>query len=126
MVEACTATTRGGTPCRGQAWKDGLCRVHHPELADERAAYRARGGTARSTAARARKQYETLVLQGADLEGVLGSTLVRVLNGELPPNVGNSVATIARSLVTVREATDIERRLAELEDERDARTGGKA
>ena len=32
MAEVCTGTTAAGAPCAAQAWRDGLCRWHHPDL----------------------------------------------------------------------------------------------
>ena len=38
-----------------------------------------------------------------------------VLAGKIEPGVGNAVANLARAAVAVREATELEARLAELE-----------
>ena len=47
----------------------------------------------------------------SSLRGTLFLTLKRVSDGELEPSVGNSMATIARAIVAVSQATDLEERL---------------
>lgn len=116
MQTTCTGTSKDGTPCSARAWRDGLCRWHHPELEAERAQWRREGGAARGNKARARKALAESGLSMNELEGVLALTLSRVLSGELAPNVGNAAATIARTLVAVREVSQLEARLAALED----------
>jgi hypothetical protein len=49
------------------------------------------------------------------LRGTLFHALKRVESGDLEPGVGNSMATIARAIVAVSQATDLEDRLSVLE-----------
>ena len=32
MPSHCTGRTKSGAPCSAEAWRDGLCHWHHPEL----------------------------------------------------------------------------------------------
>jgi hypothetical protein len=85
-------------------------------MAAEREEARRRGGAARSNQARARKQ-----IAGAsdmsDVKARLMVALVRVEEGELEPNVGTAMATIARAIATVAGVADFEAQLAELRRE---------
>ena len=111
----CTRTNTDGRPCNAAPWRDGQCRWHHPDLEGERQAGRRKGGVARSNANRARRQLPVNVLTPVQLQGVLSTTIARVLGGQVEPGVGNCVANLARALVAAREATTTEERLAELE-----------
>ena len=112
----CRGTNAAGTPCSarakpGRAW----CQWHDPAREAERALWRSEGGKARSTrntAARELKRYPTDM---GSLRGTLFHVLKRVEAGDLEPNVGNSIATIARAIVTVSQSVDVEERLAALE-----------
>ena len=113
MVSRCTATAASGAPCNAQAWRDGLCRWHHPALAAERAAWRRRGGEGRSTANRAGKRLPKTLL---DVQGALLRALAAVEAGELEPARANAMAGLARALVTVTEYATLEQRIAALEE----------
>jgi hypothetical protein len=98
-----------------QARRDGWCAWHDPGRRAEMAEARRRGGQARSNKARARKQLVGAAMSPAELEGVIGLTIAQVLAGTKPPSVGSAVAALARAAIAVREATEIEERLAALE-----------
>ncbi len=115
MANQCTGKNRTGEPCGAQAWQDGLCRWHHPGLAADRAEWRTRGGKAKSNKARAKKQLPDSILSPAELEGVIGITIKRVLTGVIEPGPANAIASLCRAAVSVREATAIDERLAALE-----------
>ena len=114
MQGPCSALNREGKPCSAQAWRDGLCRWHHPDLADERAGWRAKGGAERSNASRARK---ALPKDLADVRDALLRTLSGLENGEVEPRVAGAMAAVARAVCHVQEVGDLERRLAEMEAE---------
>jgi hypothetical protein len=125
MEQMCIATTKEGRPCSaGPVRSSGFCYWHDPALLEQRLTDRQRGGAARSNVARARKQIADAVLTPADLQGLLGATLRGVLAGRIEPGVGTAAAGIARVLLAVREATDVETRLAALEEQA-ARQGQK-
>jgi len=115
MVAKCSATNKGGGPCSAAAWRDGQCRWHHPDLEAERTEGRRRGGEHRSNRARAKKGMVDAALTPREIEGYISMALRAVLAGKIEPGVGNAVANLARAAVAVREATELEARLAELE-----------
>ena len=116
MATQCQGTNRTGEPCSahvddGQAW----CRWHDPNRAEERTEWSRKGGQARSNRARARKQLADAVLSIDDLDAFLCSSMVKVAAGRLEPGVGSSMAGIAKTIVAIRQASDFEKRLQELE-----------
>ncbi len=50
-----------------------------------------------------------------DLDALLCSALVKVAGGRIEPGVGSAMATIAKTVVAIRQASELERRLEELE-----------
>jgi len=112
----CRGTTTAGKPCSaraqpGRAW----CQWHDPTREVERAQWRSEGGRARShrnTAARELKRYP---VDMGSLRSTLFHVLKRVEGGDLEPNVGNSIATIARAIVAISQSVEVEERLAALE-----------
>ncbi len=115
MPSQCIGRNKAGQPCSAQAWKDELCRWHHPELEEQRAEARRKGGAARSNRARARKQIPA-VMSPDELAGWLSLLFAKVVAGITEPRIGTAAATIARTLLEVREVTDLERRLTALEE----------
>lgn len=51
-----------------------------------------------------------------EIQGFVAVALRGVMTGSITPGVANAVASLARAAVAVREATEIEQRLRELED----------
>jgi hypothetical protein len=72
---------------------------------------------------RASKHLADEALTAAELQGLVSRVLRQVISGELEPGVGNCVANLARSLVTIREATTLEERLTALEAAAGVATG---
>ncbi len=50
-----------------------------------------------------------------DLDALLCTSLAKVATGRMEPNVGSAVAGIARTIVTIRTASDLEKRIETLE-----------
>ncbi len=115
MDTTCRELNRSGGPCGAQHYRDGWCRWHHPSLEAQRQAERAAGGQARSNRNRARKQLADAVMTIEDMDAFLCASMVKVAAGRMEPNVGSAVAGIARTVVTIRTASDLERRLEALE-----------
>src|SRR5687767_5159922 len=115
MPTQCSAQNKSGSPCSAQPWKEGLCRWHHPDLEAQRAEERRRGGKNKSNKARARRQMAAAALTPGEIQGYVAQALQGVLDGSVTPGVGNAVASLARAAVAVREATELEERLRELE-----------
>jgi hypothetical protein len=108
MDGKCTATNKSGAACSAQAWKDQLCRWHHPDLEAKRAEGRRKGGQNKSNAARAKKELPAGVMTNAELRGLVGLTIKGVLDGRIEPGIGNSVAALSRAYVAVTEAGAVE------------------
>ena len=109
----CSAVTKDGRPCAALA-RPGrpTCPWHDAELAAERRAWARRGGAGRSSVARARKELPKTL---ADVAPILYRTLVALERGAMEPARASAMAAVARSLVVVAEASDLEQRVAELE-----------
>ena len=114
MLTVCSARNKAGAPCSAQAWKDDLCRWHHPELEAQRAEARSKGGAARSTAARARKKVPT-AMAPAELGGWLSLLFTQVMDGDVEPRIATACAAIAKTLTDLRQSSELETRLTELE-----------
>ncbi|MGI8545898.1 MAG: hypothetical protein ACR2M1_00965 [Gemmatimonadaceae bacterium] len=114
----CTATNRDGTPCQGTALPNGThCFAHDERLAQQRRQWAVDAGKAKSNAARMRKSLgtgaETLAL--SEVDALLCTALKGVLTGKLEPGIATSAATVAKSIMAIRTASDLESRLAQLE-----------
>jgi hypothetical protein len=112
MDGKCMATNKDGAPCRAGAWRDQLCRWHHPTLEEARAEGRRKGGYGKSNAARAKKQ---LALSSDDLLATLSRAMIRVEDGVLAPGPANALGSLARAMNEIRKTAEFERRIAELE-----------
>ncbi len=115
MATQCLGTNKDSKPCSAAVWKDHLCRWHHPELEAQRQAERVAGGKARSNRSRAKRQLADQVMTISDLDGLLCVALKQVASGRMEPGVGSSMATIAKTIIAVRAAGDLEQRLQALE-----------
>ena len=115
MQSTCKATTRAGRPCGGTARASGFCWFHDPALADQRAAGRRLGGSARSNRSRARRQLMDAAMSPAEIGGLLSMTLTKVIAGQTEPGVGNAAANLGKAIVAVQQAAEIEQRLEALE-----------
>lgn len=115
MDTECLGTNKDGSPCSAAPRASGYCLWHDPALMEQRAAWRSMGGANRSNRTRAGKRLAMPGVTTQELQHLVGQALKDVIAGELPPAVGNCVANLARALVAVREATELEERLAALE-----------
>jgi hypothetical protein len=109
----CTATTRAGQPCpatpqANSAW----CYMHDPDRADERDEARQRGGSNRSNVARLRGLVPPRLLTIFD---ALEQALTEVHDGALDPRQAQAMASLARALVAVLTAGELEQRVRDLE-----------
>jgi len=115
MAAKCSAIARSGRPCgsaplAGSSW----CYLHDPAAAEARRESSRKGGFSRSNRARARASLPD-PLTPADIQSILGAVLRGVVGGRIEPGVATAAAGVARALVTVREAVELEERLSELE-----------
>ncbi len=118
--ERCQAIAKGGQPCSATP-RSGrpYCLWHDPQADEARRELSRKGGHARSNASRARKAMKS----AADVTPVLWTALNDLAAGTLEPARGQAMASVARALVAVHEATEIEERLVALEAA--AQIGGK-
>jgi hypothetical protein len=117
--QRCNAIRKDGTPCGGSARPSGYCWNHDPELEARRRAGNAKGGANSSNRARAKKEMELIeVSMSARLHLAPGlyRAFIRVERGELPPSVGNAMATVARALIEVTNAIQVDEQIQELRD----------
>ena len=115
-TSGCTATTKSGSPCSATP-RVGTkyCPWHDPSLATERHGWKINAGKSKSTRNRARKRILSAALDLHEIDGALCQALLDVLDGKLEPNIGSAAATIARTVSTIRTASEIESRIATLE-----------
>jgi hypothetical protein len=110
----CSGTNKDGSRCNAQAWRDQLCRWHHPDLEEKRAEGRRKGGQNRSSSARARKALAGDVRDLTDVKARLMVALAKVESGDLDAGPANAMANLARAIATVAGVADFELQLAEL------------
>jgi hypothetical protein len=110
----CAGIRADGSPCRSQVLCDGThCYVHAPGRQQERAEARRKGGRNRATSARLRKLMPPRLVPVFDQ---LEVALADVLAGELDPRQATAAAAVARALVAVLTAGELEERLRRLEE----------
>jgi len=113
----CRAVSKSGKPCGAAVVAvSGMCAWHAPEWAERRRVWSAKGGTARSNQARAKKQLPAGVLTIDQLRGVVGITIAKVLAGTTEPAVANAIANLARAYGSLSEAAKAEELAARLDE----------
>jgi hypothetical protein len=114
----CIHKKRNGQCCRANALPGKHhCTFHDPELEEERAEGRRRGGVNRSQkAATLPPDTQDLSLMSvADVVGLLGQTINQVRTGQLDARVGNCLFVGAGVLLKALQGEDMEQRIAALE-----------
>jgi hypothetical protein len=115
MPVPCSAIAKSGSRCRRPALAGKQhCLMHDPESAELRREAGRKGGHARSNAARAAKAMPA-ALTSDELLVTLSRAMDKVEKGELEPGPANAISSLARAMNSIRETTEIERRLSELE-----------
>jgi hypothetical protein len=116
MSRTCEATRRDGRPCTTPVVSDGrYCFGHDPGLAAQRAEARRLGGQNRANAKRLSKLLPPRLLPvWEQLEAALGD----VLTGTLEPKRAAAAASVARAMVAVLTAGELEERVRALEAQR--------
>jgi hypothetical protein len=115
MTVLCCAIAKSGSRCRRPALAGKQhCLMHDPESAELRLEASRKGGRARSNAARAAKALPP-AMTSDDLLVTLSEAIRKVDRGELEPGPANAISSLARAMNSIRETTEIERRLSELE-----------
>lgn len=109
----CAGAKRNGTPCEARVLVDGrFCFAHAPALDGVRAEARRRGGRNRAGAIRLRRLVPPRLISVYDH---LETALDEVHTGALDPKVAGAMAALARAMVAVLTAGELEERLRRLE-----------
>lgn len=116
METRCKGTNRDEQPCSAHVYEgEEWCRWHDPAREADRAEWRRRGGQNKSNKNRARKKMAEAVMSISDLDALLCAALQQVADGTMEPGVGTAMASMARTITGIRQASDLETRLSDLE-----------
>jgi hypothetical protein len=117
MVKRCASKTVSGSPCSATPVRpSGYCYWHDPALSADRDAARKRGGANRSNKARARKHLPAELMTNDEVRAWLGVVFKRVIAGVMEPGVATAAGSVARAMVAVKQAGELEERLTALEE----------
>lgn len=109
----CSERTTAGNPCRARPRPGrSVCFAHDPDLADQRAEARRRGGANSATVAR---QWRGMPEPVRDLLVGLIETFDEVRAGDVEPARASAVASVARAALSAWDAAVVEDRLDEIE-----------
>lgn len=112
-IKHCCATRKDGRPCTAPALGTSpFCFAHDPQRAADRDAARKKGGQNRGAAARMRGLVPPRLSSTYDR---LESVLERLDSGEIEPKTAQAMASVARALVAVLTAGELEERVRMLE-----------
>lgn len=116
MVERCTATTKAGKPCNAPA-RPGrpYYLFHDPAAVEERRAASKKGGHNKSNAARAERRLVKMSVH--DVQIVLTTAMREVFDGNLDIGTAAARATLGRAVILANEKGDLEKRVAEIEEQ---------
>jgi len=92
-----------------------FCVSHDPSKVTQLAAWRRKGGYASSNKARAKKHLPADPLSNEQLHAWLGIVFRGVIAGRIEPGVGTASSTLAKTMLELFRAIDLESRIAELE-----------
>jgi hypothetical protein len=113
-LPSCAGIRRDGQRCTSRVLCDGThCYVHSPSRDAERAEARRRGGRNRANTARLRALVPPRLLPVYDR---LETALTEVHEGTLDPRVATALASLARAMVMVLTAGELESRVRALEE----------
>ena len=109
----CQGQRRDGRPCTSPlVGADGFCFAHSPMRVAERQAAQQRGGQHRASVVRLRGLMPPRLVPVFER---LERALEEVHDGTLKPGQAIAMATIARAMVSVLQAGEVEQRLRDLE-----------
>jgi hypothetical protein len=108
----CSDVRTDGQPCGGTALADGKCFAHSETTAAARAEAKRRGGRNSATVVRLRGLMPPRLVPIFDH---LETALADVLAGSLDPRQATAAAAVARAMVSVLTAGELEERVRRLE-----------
>jgi len=115
MTAKCLAIAKSGNQCRVPALTGKQhCLMHDPSSVEARREAGRKGGKARGNQARAAKLLP-LAMAPEELGGWLSLLFKQVMTGRIEPKIATAAAAVARVMMDVRAATELEQRLTELE-----------
>lgn len=121
MREPCSARRQDGRACGAQALPSGpYCWAHDPAKDEQRREARSRGGRHSANMVRLRALVPPRLLPIFDR---LEQALTQVHEGELKPQQASSMAALARAMVAVLTAGELEERVRTLEQRAESRGG---
>src|ERR671918_732984 len=111
----CQGIKKDGTACQALAsnGKGRFCLGHDPDLAEQRAQARRKGGQNKARATRARKALPSRLQSIAEL---LERALQEVYSGDLEPRQATALASLSGALVRLYETSALEQRMASIEE----------
>ena len=110
---SCTGTTGTGEPCRARPLTErDVCWHHAPDLADDRADARRRGGQHSATVHRLNARMPATLGRTVEL---LSDALEQTHAGRMPAARGQAVAALGRAIAAVYSEHAVEQRIAEVE-----------
>jgi len=93
------------------------CINHTAAVTDEqRRAWAARGGKNSSAKARAKAAIPGAAMDSAEIGGWLSVCFRRLIVAQMDPGLGNAISGMAKAMLAVQAAGEIEERLASLEE----------
>jgi hypothetical protein len=111
----CRGTRADGEPCRSVVVAtSGWCFTHDPDRANERQQARERGGSESSNVARLRKHLTPSQL--GPLFSRLQEAVEQLHTGQLSPGRASAMASLARAMVAVLRAGEMEERIQAIEE----------
>jgi hypothetical protein len=115
MPNLCRAIAKSGSRCKNPVLVGKQhCLFHDPDAGELRLLGSRTGGRNRGNKARAAKVLPP-AFTSQELLAVLSDGIRKVANDQLEPGVLNAMANAARAMTSIREMTEVEARLTELE-----------
>ncbi len=114
----CTATRRDGHHCQGTPMPGKMfCFAHDPDLREQRQQWTTDAGRSKSNSRRLKKSLglDTPTLTLTEIDALLCLTLKAVVSERIEPGIATSAAGVAKAIMAIRTASDLESRLAALE-----------
>jgi hypothetical protein len=115
MATLCQAIAKSGNRCKNPVLAGKQhCLFHDPDAGELRLLGSRTGGRNRGNKARAAKVLPP-AFTSDELLAVLSGAIRKVEQGALEPGPANAMSSLARAMNSIRETTEIERRLSALE-----------
>jgi hypothetical protein len=116
----CKSTTSAGTPCQNYASsRSDYCFFHDPVQAEKRHRATAAGGKKGRRSTLPKDAPESAVTSADQVIKLISRTINQTLRGQIDPKVANCVGYLSGIILKAREQSDIEDRIARIEEELD-------